>query len=41
MARVTYDFSGIPAGEYTVTTVAHDQSTGKSAEFTLPFTLVD
>ncbi len=41
MARVTYDFSGLPAGQYTVTTVARDAASGKSAEFTLPFTLVD
>ncbi len=41
MAKVTYDFSGLPAGQYTVTTVAHDTASGKSAEFTLPFTLVD
>lgn len=41
MAKVTYDFSGIPAGDYEVTTTAHDQATGKSGSFTLPFRLVD
>ena len=41
MARVTYDFSGLPAGDYSVTTVARDAASGKSAEFTLPFKLVE
>jgi hypothetical protein len=41
MAKVNYDFSGLPAGDYAVTTVAHDKASGKSAEFTLPFTLVE
>lgn len=41
MAKVNYDFSGLPAGDYAVTTVAHDKASGKSAEFTLPFKLVD
>ena len=41
MAKVTYDFSGLPPGEYAVTTVAHDKPSGKSAEFTLPFTLTE
>lgn len=41
MAKVTYDFSGLPAGDYQVTTTAHDKPTGKSAAFTLPFKLVD
>ncbi len=41
MAKVTYDFSGLPPGDYEVTTRAHDKPSGKSAEFTLPFKLVD
>lgn len=41
MAKVTYDFSGLPAGDYEVTTTAHDQATSKSGSFTLPFKLVD
>ena len=41
MAKVTYDFSGLPAGEYEVTTTAHDQASGKSGAFTMPFKLVD
>jgi len=41
MAKVTYDFSGLPAGDYSVTTRAKDRNTDKSAEFTLPFTLVE
>ncbi len=41
MAKVTYDFSGLPAGDYQVTTTARDKASGKSAEFTLPFTLAD
>ena len=41
MAKVTYDFSGVPPGDYEVTTVAHDKASDKSAEFTLPFTLIE
>jgi hypothetical protein len=41
MAKVTYDFSGLPPGDYQVTTVAHDKASSKSADFTLPFTLTD
>ena len=41
MAKVTYDFSGLPAGDYEVTTRAKDKNSDKVAEFTLPFTLVD
>ena len=39
--KVTYDFSGIPAGEYEVTTAVNDKTSGKSGSFTLPFTLTD
>jgi hypothetical protein len=41
MAKVTYNFSGLPAGDYEVTTVARDKSTGKSGQFALKFTLTD
>lgn len=41
MAKVNYDFSGLPAGGYAVTTVFKDKNSGKTAEFTLPFKLVD
>jgi hypothetical protein len=40
-AKVTYDFSGLEPSDYEVTTIAHDKASGKSAEFTLPFKLVD
>jgi hypothetical protein len=41
MAKVTYDFSKLPVGDYSVLTRARDQYSDKSAEFTLPFKLVD
>jgi hypothetical protein len=41
MAKVTYDFSSLPAGDYSVTTRAKDKNSDKAAEFTLAFTLVD
>jgi hypothetical protein len=40
-AKVTYDFSGLPAGDYDVTTTLTDKATAKSSSFTLPFTLTD
>jgi hypothetical protein len=41
MTKVTYNFSGLPAGDYEVVTTARDQNSPKSAEFSLKFTLVD
>ena len=41
MAKVTYDVSGLPAGDYSVTTIAHDKNPPKTGEFTLDFTLTD
>ncbi|HRX36274.1 MAG TPA: hypothetical protein P5337_07740 [Aestuariivirga sp.] len=41
MAKVTYDFSGLPPGDYKVTTRAKDKNTGKTGDFTLAFTLED
>jgi len=39
MARFTYTFTGIPAGEYAVETVLRDKVSGKSGTFTLPITV--
>ncbi len=36
MARFTYTFTGIPAGEYVVETVLRDKVSGKNGTFTLP-----
>ena len=41
MAKLNYDFSGVPAGAYAVTTVLKDKNSGKTAEFTLDFTLTE
>ena len=41
MAKVTYDFSGLPAGDYEVTTAAKDKNSDKSGAFTLKFTLTE
>lgn len=41
MAKVNYDFSGLPAGDYTVTTIAHDKNSDKTGEFTLDFTMTE
>lgn len=38
-AKLNYDFSGLPAGDYQVTSVLRDKVTGKSVDFTLPFTM--
>ena len=39
MARFTYTFTGISAGEYAVETVLRDKVSGKSGTFTLPITV--
>lgn len=41
MAKLNYDFSGVPAGAYAVTTILKDKNSGKTAEFTLDFTLTE
>lgn len=41
MAKLDYDFAGLPPGAYTVTTVLRDKNSGKSGEFTLDFTLTE
>lgn len=41
MAKVSYDFSALPAGTYAVTTVVRDKNSTKQGKFTLPFTLTD
>ena len=41
MAKVTYDFSGLAAGDYEVITKAKDKNSDKTAEFSLKFTLVE
>jgi hypothetical protein len=38
-AKLNYDFSGLPAGDYQVTSVLRDKVTGKTVEFTLPFSM--
>jgi hypothetical protein len=40
MAKLSYNFSGLPAGEYEVVTTLRDASTGKTGSFALPFTIV-
>lgn len=40
MAKLSYNFSGLPAGEYEVVTTLRDAPTGKSGSFALPFTIV-
>jgi hypothetical protein len=39
MARFTYTFTGIQAGEYLVETVLHDKVSGKDGTFSLPITV--
>jgi hypothetical protein len=39
MARFTYTFTGIPAGEYIVETVLRDKVSGKDGTFSLPITV--
>jgi hypothetical protein len=39
MARFTYTFTGIPAGEYVVETVLRDKVSGKEGTFALPITV--
>jgi hypothetical protein len=41
MAKLNYDFSGLPAGAYTVTTVLKDKNSAKTGEFTMDFTLTE
>lgn len=41
MAKLDYDFAGLPPGAYAVTTVMKDRNSGKSGEFTLDFTLTE
>jgi hypothetical protein len=41
MAKVTYDFSQLPPGDYEVTTTAHDQNSDKSGSFSLKFTITE
>ena len=41
MAKLTYDFSGLPAGDYEVTTNIKDKNSDKSTEFTMKFDLVE
>ncbi len=41
MAKLNYDFSGLPAGAYTVTTVLKDKNSPKTGEFTMDFTLTE
>ena len=40
-AKITYDFSGLNAGDYTVVTTLNDKVSGESVNITLPFTLTD
>ncbi len=41
MAKLNYDFSGLPAGVYSVTTILKDKNSEKTGEFTLDFTLTE
>ena len=40
-AKITYDFSGLNAGDYSVLTTLNDTVSGESVEITLPFTLTE
>ncbi len=40
MAKLSYNFSGLPAGEYEVVTTLRDAPTGKKGSFSLPFTII-
>jgi hypothetical protein len=40
-AKITYDFSGLNAGDYTVVTTLNDKVSGESVEIKLPFTLTE
>jgi hypothetical protein len=40
MAKLSYNFSGLPAGEYEVVTTLRDAASGKKGNFSLPFTIV-
>ena len=40
MMYFTYDFSGLPPGEYAVETVVHDDNSDKSLRFTTPIEMV-
>lgn len=40
MAKLSYNFSGLPAGEYEVVTTLRDAASGKKGSFSLPFTIV-
>lgn len=41
MGKITYDFSGLPLGEYVVITTVNDLNSPKSASFSMPFTMVE
>lgn len=40
-ANITYNFSGLKPGDYEVITTLRDKPSGKTAEFTLPFTMTE
>jgi hypothetical protein len=40
MAKLSYNFSGLPAGEYEVVTTLRDATSGKKGSFSLAFTIV-
>ena len=40
-AALSFQFSGLPAGDYELETRFTDETGGKEAAFTLPFTIAD
>lgn len=40
MGKITYDFTGLQAGDYVVTTTVKDVNNGKSGAFSLPFKIL-
>ena len=40
-AALSFQFSGLPAGDYQLETMFNDETGGKEAGFTLPFTITD
>jgi hypothetical protein len=40
MGKLTYDFTGLPVGEYELGTTVHDKNSEKSASFSLKFKVI-
>jgi hypothetical protein len=40
MGKLTYDFKGLPVGEYQLSTTVHDKNSEKTASFSLKFKII-